>query len=83
MHARDRLRVWLTRSKLTQREAARIFGIHYTFLNQILVGRRVPGRDTAVTIEAQTGIEVGAWMPPRVGTDAGTGTGDGRNRKSA
>jgi len=57
---------------MTQREAATLLGVHYTFLNQILSGRRLPARDTAVRFEQKTGVPVGAWSPTSVGkTDRG------------
>lgn len=67
--ARERLREWITRSRLTQREAAKLLGIHYTFLSQILnrSGRkRSPALATAVRIEQVTGIPVEAWVPTDV-----------------
>jgi transcriptional regulator with XRE-family HTH domain len=67
MNARERLQAWLRRSGMTQRAAAELFGLHYTYLNQILRGRRVPALANAVEIERQTGIAPGAWVPTRVG----------------
>jgi len=67
MHGRDRLRAWITRANLTQRQVGRLFGVHYTYVNQMLSGRRTPGLAVAVTIERETGIAVGAWMPPASG----------------
>jgi transcriptional regulator with XRE-family HTH domain len=60
---RERLAQWIERSKLNQVEAARIIGIDPTQLSQILVGKRRPGLDNAVKIEAKTGIVVEAWVP--------------------
>lgn len=64
---RKRLAEWLERSKLSQRQAARILGFHWTHLNQILSGRRQPGLANAVHIESVTGIAVEAWLPTSVG----------------
>ena len=63
---RERLREWIERSKLTQRTAAELLGMHYTFINQILGGSRSPALGTAVRIERVTGIPVEAWMPTEV-----------------
>lgn len=63
---------WLDRSKLNQREAAVLLGMHFTHLNQILSGRRTPGLATAVQIEQVTGIAVEAWLAPEVGALAST-----------
>jgi transcriptional regulator with XRE-family HTH domain len=72
MNGRERLAQWLDRSKLNQREAAVLFGIHYTHLNQILSGRRTPGLENAVTIERATGIPVEVWLASEVGDEADT-----------
>lgn len=61
--ARERLAQWVERSKLSQVEAARLIGIDKGQFNQILLGRRRPGLDNAVLIEAKTGIVVAAWVP--------------------
>ena len=65
---RTRLREWIDRSKMTDRAAAQLLGIHFTFLSQILnSGRdRSPSLKTAVRIERVTGIPVEAWMPTEV-----------------
>lgn len=68
IHGRFQLADWLTRSKLNQRAGARVLGIHYTFLNQILLHHRQPGLANAVHFERLTGIPVEAWMPTEVGT---------------
>lgn len=57
---------WLDRSRLDQRAGAKRLGIHYTTLNKFLTGVRSPGRETAIDIEAKTGIPVAAWST-RVG----------------
>lgn len=59
----EQLRAWLERSKLTQRAGAKLLGIHYTFLSQILRTDRSPALATAVRIERLTGVPVEAWMP--------------------
>lgn len=63
MQGRERLTAWIARSKVTQREAARILGLDHTFLNQILRGRRVPALANAMKIERITGIAAEAWLP--------------------
>ena len=67
--ARQRLREWMKRSQLTQRAAAKLLGMHYTFLSQILNEERSPALRTAVRIERATGIPVEAWMPTDVDTE--------------
>lgn len=62
-NGRERLRQWISRSKLTQLEAASVIGMDHTQLSHILMGRRRPGLDTAVKIEQATGIVVEAWVP--------------------
>lgn len=83
MHGADRLKAWMGRAKLTQREAARLFGIHYTYLNQILSGRRVPALAHAVTIERETGIPVEVWLPSRDGKARKASRSDRGNLKLA
>ena len=67
MSGRERLAQWLERSKLNQREAAVLLGMHFTHFNQILSGRRTPGLANAVTIERATGIPAEAWLASEVG----------------
>jgi transcriptional regulator with XRE-family HTH domain len=57
-----RLWVWLDRVKKNQREAAEMLGVHYTYLNQILSGDRIPGLANAHRIERLTGIPTEAWL---------------------
>lgn len=66
VEGRERLRDWIERSKLTQRQAAELLDMHYTFLSQILNSDRSPALGTAVRIERVTGIPVEAWMPTEV-----------------
>ncbi len=60
------LEAWLKRAGLDQRAGAKQLGIHYTTLNKFVAGVRSPGRETAIAIEARTGIPVAAWST-RVG----------------
>jgi DNA-binding transcriptional regulator YdaS (Cro superfamily) len=83
MDAVDRLQHWITRSGISQRMAAQIFGVHYTFLNQILRRRRIPSLANAVIIERHTGITPGAWVPTDVDRTSGPIPVDRRKRKSA
>lgn len=69
LEGQKRLRDWMERSKLTQRAAAMLLGMHYTFLNQILNSDRSPALATAVRIERVTGIPVEAWMPTGVDSE--------------
>jgi transcriptional regulator with XRE-family HTH domain len=61
MSGRERLRGWIDRSKYTQRQAAEILGIGEVYLSQILAGIRTPGLDTAVRVEALSGVPVQSW----------------------
>lgn len=63
----ERLREWLTRTKLNQRQAADLLKVHWTILNKIYLGTRAPGLVLALRIEDLTGIPVRAWAPTRVG----------------
>lgn len=63
---REQLRAWMLRAKLTQRAAAKLLGMHYTFLSQILGSNRSPALGTAVKIERVTGVPVEAWVPTAV-----------------
>jgi transcriptional regulator with XRE-family HTH domain len=60
----------MARAKLTQRAAAKLLGMHYTFLSQILSRDRSPALGTAVRIERVTGVPVEAWMPTDVDDDS-------------
>lgn len=68
MNGREQLRAWLERSRVSQREAARLLGVHFTHVSQILSGRRSPGLANAIAIERATGIPVESWVPIRKGT---------------
>jgi transcriptional regulator with XRE-family HTH domain len=59
---RERLAQWIERSRLNQLEAAKVIGIDPTQLSMVLNGKRRPGLDNAVKIEAATGIVVEAWV---------------------
>lgn len=59
---RERLRDWLGRSKVNQREAAELLGFTEVFLSQILNGVRRPGLENAVRIEDVTGIAAESWL---------------------
>lgn len=58
---RERLAQYRDRSRLKQYELARLIGVTDSYLSQLLSGRRKPGRDIAIRIEAQTGIPVQSW----------------------
>lgn len=81
MTGRERLKHWLKRSNVNQREAARIIGIHFTHLSQILSGRRSPGLANAVVIERETGIPVEAWLPSGEGKRGALVSIDGRKSR--
>lgn len=81
IEGRERLRDWIKRSNLTQRAAAQLLGMHYTFLSQILGRDRSPSLATAVKIGRITGIPVEAWMPTTVDDQDLVGVGTGRKHK--
>lgn len=58
---RKRLAQWLKKTRMSQREAATILGVHFTHVNQILNGKRSVGLALALRIEASAGIPVRAW----------------------
>jgi transcriptional regulator with XRE-family HTH domain len=58
----DRLKAWIERSKVNQREAAEILGAHPVVLSQWLSGQRTPGLANAVHIEQVTGVSVESWV---------------------
>ncbi len=62
-NARERLQLWIDRSKITQLETARLIDMDPTQLSQILSGKRRPGLDNAVKIQRITGIDPSAWVP--------------------
>lgn len=77
------LQAWLDRAQLNQRGAARLFGLHYTYVSQILCGRRQPSLANAVAIYRTTGIAVDAWLPTGEGKKAAVVSLEGRKRKLA
>lgn len=60
-HGSLQLTAWLKRSKLDQREGAKVLKMHYTTLNKLLTMKRLPGREAAIELEEKTGIPVAAW----------------------
>lgn len=60
-HGRERLAEWRDRSRISQKDMAAMFGITDSYLSQVLSGRRRPGLDIAVRIEALTGVPVQSW----------------------
>lgn len=63
---RKRLRDWLDRSKLNQREAAKILRVPEPMLSQWLSGTRRPGLDNVVNIFEVTGVPVDSWARKRL-----------------
>lgn len=63
---RDRLAEYCKRSRLKQYELADLLAMHETTLSHVLSGKRRPGLDTALRIEAVTGIPVSSWSDTRV-----------------
>lgn len=68
-NGKTRLKAWMDREGLNQRQAAKILGVHYTFLNKLLsltAYQRCPSMRTASRIERVTGIPMVAWLPTSV-----------------
>lgn len=63
VHGSLQLDAWLKRSKLNQRQGALRLKMHWTTLNKLVLGLRLPGRAKAMYLEQETGIPVGAWTP--------------------
>jgi len=83
LKGREQLKAWMTRSRVNQREAAKIIGMDHTFLNQILSGRRFPALANAVRIERITGIPAEAWLATAVGVSSKPVVIEPRKSKSA
>ncbi len=81
MSGRKRLRGWIERSKLNQREAAQMLGITDVYLSQILNGERTPARENAVLIEDVTGVSVRSWSLTDLSDADGEPVGVGAKRK--
>lgn len=62
----ERLREWLARTHLNQRQAADLLKVHWTVLNKIVLGKRLPGLVIALRLEELTGIPVRAWTATAV-----------------
>ena len=56
---------WKVRRSLNLTEMAEELGLTKGFASMLIKGKRVPGRDKAVTIERLTGIPVAAWALTR------------------
>lgn len=59
--AGERLRQVREELGWSQSEMANHLGVNRSYVNRLESGVRVPGRDLAVTIEREFGIEVAAW----------------------
>lgn len=64
----ERLVEYCKRSRLKQYELADLLLMHNTTLSHVMSGKRRPGLDIAVRIEALTGIPVSAWADTARGT---------------
>lgn len=80
-NGRERLADYRRRARLKQYELADLVGLHETTLSQILSGRRRPGLDIAVRIEAVTGVPVESWSDTALGNSAHV-AGKGRKTRS-
>jgi len=80
---RRRLREWIERSKVNQREAAEIMGVHPVLLNEWLGGSKKPGLASALAIEQTTGISAESWLLTDVSDDEKADARDTGKRKLA
>lgn len=80
---RQRLRAWITRSKINQNEAADLLSMNPVMLSQVLNGQRKPGLGTAITIEQVTGISVESWVLSKVSGASEDDTADSSKRQIA
>ncbi len=67
MHGRQRLREWLRRSLMSQRDFAAKISVSDGYLSQMLSGNRRPKLEMLMTIEAETGVPVESWAELRHG----------------
>jgi len=58
---RERLAAYRDKCHLNQNELADLLQLDYTYVSQIITGVRRPGLETAIRIEAVTGIPVKSW----------------------
>lgn len=59
-----RLRAWLPKNKMTQREFSAHAEIHWTHVNQLCSGRRKPSLAVALKLQRLTDIPVECWLTP-------------------
>lgn len=78
---RERLRDWIGRSKVNQRQAAEILGVHPVVLCQWLSGERTPGLSNALLIEHVTGIAVESWVLSPISEAVGAASDRDDNRQ--
>lgn len=64
------LKQWIERRGLSQREAASVIGVHWTSINKLLHGRRLPSLELATRIETETGITTRSWVTTKGGKRA-------------
>jgi transcriptional regulator with XRE-family HTH domain len=76
-NGRERLRDWITRSKVNQTQAAKILGISDVVLSQWLSGGRTPDLKNAVKLEQLTGVSVESWLLTEVPNTAEPVSADG------
>lgn len=62
-----------------QRKGAQHLGIHFTTLNKLVSGKRLPGRQLAIDLQEKTGVPVVAWKPLEVGRRRRTDRKNGKN----
>jgi transcriptional regulator with XRE-family HTH domain len=63
---RTRLRDYMERCRMKQKDLAALLGVTDAYLSQILSGRRSPGLSTALRIEDCTGVPARSWLSSRV-----------------
>jgi transcriptional regulator with XRE-family HTH domain len=69
LSGRERLKDWIDRSKLNQREASEILDCHEVVLSQWLSGVRIPGLANALKIEQVSGISAESWLLTGLSSD--------------
>lgn len=64
--AHEAFKDWILRRGWNQRIAAKQLGIHYTYVNKMVLGHFRPGLQVALRIERLTGIPARDWMATEV-----------------
>lgn len=78
MNGRDRLRAWIDRAKLNQRQTAELLHVSEVYVSQLLAGVRNPSLEMAVLLERETGIPVQSWARSELSNVVSTDRPDAR-----